>query len=141
MYFLIWVSQENLLTIYAPTIGMSSTIEQDVLPMLLVKYAKETGLFLEKCSVLILNNRGTIHLSVDQRMCYPIFIHASWIYARWIINLPRRLSIYKKIMLYGCFDAPKKIKRLITLSKRSVLVWWMGVSSLNVQKPRSCRKF
>lgn len=77
MYFLIWVSQENLLTIYAPTIGMSSTIEQDVLPMLLVKYAKETGLFLEKCSVLSLNNRGTIHLSVDQRMCYPIFIHAS----------------------------------------------------------------
>lgn len=77
MYFLIWVSQENLLTIYAPTIGMSSTIEQDVLPALLVKYAKETGLFLEKCSVLILNNRGTKHLSVDQRMCYPIFIHAS----------------------------------------------------------------
>lgn len=76
-FFLIWVSQENRSTRYAPTVGIPSTIEQDVLPMLLVKYAKETGLFLEKCSVLILNNRGTKHLSVDQRMCYPIFIHAS----------------------------------------------------------------
>lgn len=43
----------NLVTTYAPTIGMPSTIEQDVLPMLLVKYEKETGLFPEKFSVLI----------------------------------------------------------------------------------------
>lgn len=48
----------NLVTTYAPTIGMPSTIEQDVLPMLLVKYEKETGLFPEKISVLILNNKG-----------------------------------------------------------------------------------
>lgn len=111
----------NLVTTYAPTIGMPSTIEQDVLPVLLVKYEKETGLFPEKFSVLILNNRGIIHLSVDQRMCCPICIHSSWLYARWIKNLPRCLSIYLKNMLNGCFDAPNTIKRLITLSNAPFL--------------------
>lgn len=85
--FFILVSQKKLQTPYAQTAGKPDTIEHDVLLMRRVKFANKRDIFPGKRTVHISNNRNILHLFVDQRMCYQIFIHVNWIYVESIINL------------------------------------------------------
>lgn len=74
------VSQKKLQIPCAQTVGKPDTIEHDVLLMRRVKFANKRAIYPGKRIVLIPNNRNTLHLVVDQRMCFQIFIHVNWIY-------------------------------------------------------------